>query len=746
MMTARLAWGLAALGCSLLSPAWIASAQMPAERPLAPVVQPASAADGMWTGILPSPQARAQHVAVYDPDLQRMIMLGGRCLDGCCSDGPVPADTWTYPLDSPTASWIEIRPGGALPPAGLGPVAIYDPVRNRTVVVALPTLWVLGPLNSPGWSTLSATGTPPSSTIVAAVYDPVRDRMLAMAGNGGVWALSLGGTPEWTELAPTGIVPSSLKSALYDPARDRVVVFADSVRALSLVGSPSWSVVANNRATLGHSVIFDPVRDRAIVHGGSLGGDVGTPDTWELTFSGTPQWTQIGSNGPTAAYHSAVYDPSNDRMIVFGGYAFQFYFDWTVGELWALSLDGTPQWTDLTPASPPRACANPAVRDPVRDQMILVDDAVRALDLAGPPEWSVIAATGPAPAEREDYSAIYDPLRDRLLMSGGSSTGGVNLQDLWSLSLGGSPQWTQPGASGAPPDTAKPAVYDPVRDRMLIVGGDRVWALSLAAPMSWSELTPSGTPPAGIYGSSVTYDPVRDRVLVFGGVGTSGLTNALWALDLASGPAWSLLSPASTAPDARSRPMAIYDSARDRIVMSGGDTGAAAPASDTWELKLSPTLEWGQLSPDVVEQGGWTAIYDPDRDRMVTVGICATSSNPFCLDPEPRAWALWFNALVDVAESPMSRGLWLAQSHPNPARGDLVIRFSVALSGKATLRVYDISGRLVQTLLEGEVQAGDHTVGWNGTRSDGARANTGAYFYELRMSGERVTRRMILLR
>jgi hypothetical protein len=280
---------------------------------------------------------------------------------------------------------------------------------------------------------------------------------------------------------------------------------------------------------------------------------------------------------------------------------------------------------------------------------------------------------------------------------------------------------------------------------MLIVGDDRVWALSLAAPMAWSELTPSGTPPAGLYGSGVTYDPVRDRVLVFGGVGSSGPTNSLWALDLASGPAWSLLSPGGTAPDARSRPMTIYDSARDRIVMSGGDTGVAAPAGDTWELDLAPTLQWQQLSPDVLEQGGWTAIYDPDRDRMVTVGICATSSDPFCPDPSPRAWALWFNGLVDVPESPVLRSLSLAQSHPNPARGDLVIRFSVARPGKATLRVYDISGRLVQTLFDGEVEAGDHTVRWNGLRSDGTRAKAGAYFYQLRMSGERVTRRLILL-
>ena len=71
------------------------------------------------------------------------------------------------------------------------------------------------------------------------------------------------------------------------------------------------------------------------------------------------------------------------------------------------------------------------------------------------------------------------------------------------------------------------AIYDPVRDRMVVFGGysgtgytyflNDVWVLSLAGMPAWTQLTPTGTPPSARYGHSAIYDPVRDRMVVFGG-------------------------------------------------------------------------------------------------------------------------------------------------------------------------------------------------------------------------------------
>src|SRR5207247_9698816 len=120
-------------------------------------------------------------------------------------------------------------------------------------------------------------------------------------------------------------------------------------------------------------------------------------------------------------------------------------------------------------------------------------------------------------------AAIYDPVRDRMVVVGGNT--GTNNNDVWALSLAGSPAWTYTTLSRASPPArfAHTAIYDPVRDRMVVFGGydnvsifGDVIALSLGEGPAWSSLTPVNGGPR--YQHSAIYDPVRDRMLVFGGL------------------------------------------------------------------------------------------------------------------------------------------------------------------------------------------------------------------------------------
>jgi flagellar hook assembly protein FlgD len=88
----------------------------------------------------------------------------------------------------------------------------------------------------------------------------------------------------------------------------------------------------------------------------------------------------------------------------------------------------------------------------------------------------------------------------------------------------------------------------------------------------------------------------------------------------------------------------------------------------------------------------------------------------------------------------------LGTAFPNPFSGQTTVRLSMSATGPASLRVYDVSGRTIRVLFEGAMPAGGHLVHWDATRSDGSAAHPGAYFYELRTSGERLTRRLLLLR
>jgi flagellar hook assembly protein FlgD len=60
--------------------------------------------------------------------------------------------------------------------------------------------------------------------------------------------------------------------------------------------------------------------------------------------------------------------------------------------------------------------------------------------------------------------------------------------------------------------------------------------------------------------------------------------------------------------------------------------------------------------------------------------------------------------------------------------------------------VYDVSGRLVRRLVDGERGAGTEAAVWNGTDESGTRLGAGVYFVRLAGPGLRETRRVILLR
>ena len=63
-----------------------------------------------------------------------------------------------------------------------------------------------------------------------------------------------------------------------------------------------------------------------------------------------------------------------------------------------------------------------------------------------------------------------------------------------------------------------------------------VWELSFSGGPAWSHIVPSGAVPPPRNGHSAIYDPVRDRMIVFGGVDGSTYRNDAWALSLSGSP------------------------------------------------------------------------------------------------------------------------------------------------------------------------------------------------------------------
>ena len=83
----------------------------------------------------------------------------------------------------------------------------------------------------------------------------------------------------------------------------------------------------------------------------------------------------------------------------------------------------------------------------------------------------------------------------------------------------------------------------------------------------------------------------------------------------------------------------------------------------------------------------------------------------------------------------------LHQNYPNPFNPASEIRFDVPDAGFVTLRVFDLLGEEVATLVEDELPAGTHSVRW-----DARNEPSGVYFYRLTAAGFTQTRKLVLLR
>lgn len=83
---------------------------------------------------------------------------------------------------------------------------------------------------------------------------------------------------------------------------------------------------------------------------------------------------------------------------------------------------------------------------------------------------------------------------------------------------------------------------------------------------------------------------------------------------------------------------------------------------------------------------------------------------------------------------------------PNPAFGALRFAYDLAAPGKVSLGVYDIMGRLVARVVDGNAPAGHHAVSWNGADRNGQRIASGVYFVRLDTDSGTQTRRVTVIR
>ena len=95
------------------------------------------------------------------------------------------------------------------------------------------------------------------------------------------------------------------------------------------------------------------------------------------------------------------------------------------------------------------------------------------------------------------------------------------------------------------------------------------------------------------------------------------------------------------------------------------------------------------------------------------------------------------------APAPLAR---LLRNYPNPFNPATKIAFRLDRDAQATLRVFDVHGRLVRTLVDSYLAAGPRTVEWDGRDDRGRPLGSGTYYMRLQGGGTYVSRAVSLLK
>ncbi len=315
-----------------------------------------------------------------------------------------------------------------------------------------------------------------------------------------------------------------------------------------------------------HTAVYNPTTDRMIIFGGKNQSTT-LQDLWVLSnasgAAGNPDWNapNVSSPPPMRASHTAVYNKQSNKMIVFAGSG---------------STDGTTL---------------------LRQDLWSLSNADASIST---PTWLPISPTGQLPSNRWGHAAVYDEQEDIMIVFGGAQTGQAIFNDVWVLERATeqfTSNWRQISmpATGGPSARCCMAVgYDSANRRMIIFGGSGfgqsgptqlgdLWTLTFNETFqtaTWTEVTPSGgTAPSARCCAASFWD--GSKLLLFGG-GTfnNSSDDKIYALVLQSSTFATADGPAG-GPPARTFPTAVP---AGHFLLFGG-TESFTPLSDLWRLE-----------------------------------------------------------------------------------------------------------------------------------------------------------------
>lgn len=161
---------------------------------------------------------------------------------------------------------------------------------------------------------------------------------------------------------------------------------------------------------------------------------------------------------------------------------------------------------------------------------------------------------------------------------------------------------------------------------------------------------------------------------------------------------------------------------RNGVVWIGSWSGAERFDGEKWDLLTSAD---GLVSTPV-----YTVLADADNTKW------------FCTGAGVSAFS---EIITGIAERSHPSSISLS-TFPNPFNPSATIEFTLPQSGRTTLEVYSLSGQRIRTLVSGTMNAGGHSVIWDGLDERGRTVSSGVYFARIGVGEGSAVKKMLLLR
>ncbi len=290
-----------------------------------------------------------------------------------------------------------------------------------------------------------------------------------------------------------------------------------------------------------HSMVYHPKDSVIYLFGGASEKEV-MSDLW--VFNGS-NWSQLHiPEGPSPRTFAAFsYDPTNNRLLLFGGS--RVLFGQSPGnanllnDTWQLQAN---RWRQLQPQH--------------------------------------------APQPRAEMSMVYDPVRKSMMLFGGyfiEAGNYIKLADTWEFKDGA---WSQISDTGPTARHGVAMTHHTELNAIVLFGGstvDKQYGPGAGETWIWNHPKWNKldiTQPPGVFNAAIAFDPYNGELVRFGGWNGDRRTDQTWVLGKKE---WQMLN-TETSPAPRNHSAMAYDEKNRRTILFGGHDGQNV-FGDTWEFK-----------------------------------------------------------------------------------------------------------------------------------------------------------------